>query len=72
MEPGPRGRHYALGAAWVLFALSLLGLFAAASVQGIDFGGWWWALAAVPAALLAAAILLTGRVLLSRESPGRR
>ena len=57
----PEGRHYALGASWVLFAITLLGLFASASIQGGGIHGWYWALAAVPAALLGLSLLLTAR-----------
>jgi len=59
----PAGRDYGLVVSWVLFAITLLGLFASASIQGGGIHGWYWASAAVPAALLAVSLLLTARAL---------
>lgn len=67
-EPGPRTRHYVLGASTVLATVTLLALFAAASLPGHAVHGWLWALAAVPGALFALSTLLTWRTMRSRPS----
>lgn len=57
----PERPHVALAASWVLFAITLLGLVASASIQGGGIHGWYWALAAVPGVLLVVAVTLTLR-----------
>jgi hypothetical protein len=70
-EPGPRGRHYALGLSTVLATVTLLALFAAASLPGGAVHGWWWALAAVPFALFVLATALTFQTMQSRPTSTR-
>ncbi|HET7043988.1 MAG TPA: hypothetical protein VFI37_03985 [Gaiellaceae bacterium] len=71
-EPGPRTRHYALGASTVLATLTLLALFAAASLPGDHaVHGWWWGFAAVPAALFVLSTVLALRTMRGRASATR-